>query len=331
MNATAPIFAGLALLLAGPVPALLSRARWPYRTPRAALVLWQSVALAAVLSAFGSGLAIASLLLVPDPRGRPTTSLIGEIRALSLPLWVAYVVVFALTLLVGARLIYMVVRVGIHTRRRRARHRLLVDLLDQGGDLTSIAQRFDGGWRSGDGWAGQRAADIRVLAAAEPIAYCLPGLRRRVVLSQGTFASLSESELTAIVSHERSHLRARHDLVLEAFTAAHEAFPRFVRSKSALDSVKLLIELLADDSAIKVTGPTPLARALVACSNSTAPQGAMAVGGPTTLIRIQRLSGPLGDPRIAIAAYLVAAAILVVPTLAVAIPWLVELDRLFSA
>ena len=313
MNATAPVFAGLALLLAGPVPALLGRARWPYRTPRAALVLWQAVALAAVLSAFGSGLAIASLLLVPGPDGRPTTSPTREIHALGLPLWLAYVVVFALTLMVGGRLIYMVVRVGIHTRRRRARHRILVDLLDQGGEHTV-----------------HRAADIRVLAAAEPIAYCLPGLRRRVVLSQGTFTNLSESELTAIVSHERSHLRARHDLVLEAFTAAHEAFPRFVRSKSALDSVKLLIELLADDSAIKVTGPTPLARALVACSNSTAPQGAMAVGGPTTLIRIQRLSGPLGDLRIASAAYLTAAAILLVPTLAVAIPWLVELNRLFS-
>lgn len=313
MNATAPVFAGLALLLAGPVPALLGRARWPYRTPRAALVLWQAVALAAVLSAFGSGLAIASLLLVPGPDGRPTTSPTREIHALGLPLWLAYVVVFALTLMVGGRLIYMVVRVGIHTRRRRARHRILVDLLDQGGEHTV-----------------HRAADIRVLAAAEPIAYCLPGLRRRVVLSQGTFTNLSESELTAIVSHERSHLRARHDLVLEAFTAAHEAFPRFVRSKSALDSVKLLIELLADDSAIKVTGPTPLARALVACSNSTAPQGAMAVGGPTTLIRIQRLSGPLGDLRIAAAAYLTAAAILIVPTLAVAIPWLVELNRLFS-
>jgi Zn-dependent protease with chaperone function len=152
-----------------------------------------------------------------------------------------------------------------------------------------------------------------------------------VVLSQGTFANLSKSELTAIVSHERSHLRARHDLVLEAFTAAHEAFPRVVRSKSALDSVKLLIELLADDSAVKVTGPTPLARALVTCSNSTAPQGAMAAGGPSTLIRIQRLTGPLGDLRIATAAYVTAAAILVVPTLAVAIPWLVELNRLLSA
>ncbi|MEV6135430.1 M48 family metalloprotease [Nocardia sp. NPDC051990] len=309
MNATAPVFAGLALLLAGPAPALLSRATWPYRTPRAALVLWQAIALAAVLSAFGSGLAIATQLLVPGPDGRPTTSPAREIDALGLPLWLAYVFVFALTLLVGARLVYAIVRVGVHTRRRRARHRMLVDLLDQSGPQ-------------------RRAADIRVLASTEPIAYCLPGLRQRVVLSEGTLTSLQDAEVTAIVSHERSHLRARHDLVLEAFTAVHEAFPRVVRSKAALGSVKLLIELLADDSAVKVTGPKPLARALVACAKSTAPQGALAAGGPTTLIRIQRLGGRIGDLRVASAAYLGSAAILVVPTMAVAVPWLVELDRL---
>ncbi|WP_063051018.1 M56 family metallopeptidase [Nocardia arthritidis] len=310
MNATAPVFAGLALLLAGPAPALLSRATWTYRTPRAALVLWQAIALAAVLSAFGSGLAIAAELLVPGPDGRPTTAPTREIDALGLPLWLAYVFVFALTLLVGARLIYAVIRVGVHTRRRRARHRMLVDLLDQSGPH-------------------RRAADIRVLAAPEPIAYCLPGLRQRVVLSEGTLTNLADAEVTAIVSHERSHLRARHDLVLEAFTAVHEAFPRVVRSKAALGSVKLLIELLADDSAVKVTGPKPLARALVACAKSTAPQGALAAGGPTTLIRIQRLSERIGDIRIATAAYLGSAAILVVPTQAVAVPWLVELSRLF--
>lgn len=310
MNATAAVFAGLALLLAGPVPALLSRASWPHRVPRAALVLWQAIALAAVLSAFGSGLAIASLLLVPGPDGRPTTSPTREIDALGLPLWTVYVLVFALTLLVGARLMFSIVRVGIHTRRRRSRHRQLVDLLDQSGPT-------------------RRAADIRVLAAAEPIAYCLPGLRQRVVLSEGTLTSLEEAEITAIVSHERSHLRARHDLVLEAFTAVHEAFPRVVRSQAALGSVKLLIELLADDSAVKVTGPKPLARALVACAKSTAPQGALAAGGPSTLIRIQRLAGTTGDVRVATAAYLGSVAILVVPTLAVALPWLQELRRLF--
>ncbi len=316
MDATALVFALLALALAGPVPAMLSRATWTYRAPRAGLVLWQAVALAAVLSAFGSGLAIASELLVPGPDGRPTTSPTKEIDVLGLPLWLVYVTVFAITLLIGARLIYSMLRVAVRTRRRRARHRMLVDLLDRNVRV-SVHPRH--------------GRDLRVLDAAEPIAYCLPGLRQRVVLSEGTFAHLNDAEITAILTHERSHLRARHDLVLEAFTAVHEAFPRFVRSGSALGSVQLLIELLADDSAVKVSGRAPLARALVACSGAIAPQGAMAAGGPHTLIRVQRLTGRIGDKRTAALAYAASAAILVVPTYAVAVPWLVELTRLVNA
>lgn len=316
MNATtALVFGLLALLLAGPVPALLSRSTWPYRAPRAALVLWQAVAIAAVLSAFSSGLAIASQLLVPGADGRPTTAPTAEIDALGLPLWILYVVVFALTLLIGAKLIFSIIQVAVRTRRRRARHRMLVDLLDDCAMPASV----------------ERTPDLRVLDVDEPIAYCLPGLRQRVVLSQGTLQNLDHAEVKAILTHERSHLRARHDLVLEAFTAVNHAFPRFVRSKSALGSVQLLVELLADDSAVRATGPTPLARALVACAGSTAPRGAMAAGGPSTLIRVQRLSADDADPRIAVFAYLGAVAILVVPTVAVAVPWLTELRLLFNA
>ena len=316
MNATtALVFGLLALLLAGPVPALLSRSTWPYRAPRAALVLWQAVAIAAVLSAFSSGLAIASQLLVPGADGRPTTAPTAEIDALGLPLWILYVVVFALTLLIGAKLIFSIIQVAVRTRRRRARHRVLVDLLDDCAMPASV----------------ERTPDMRVLDVDEPIAYCLPGLRQRVVLSQGTLQNLDHAEVKAILTHERSHLRARHDLVLEAFTAVNHAFPRFVRSKSALGSVQLLVELLADDSAVRATGPTPLARALVACAGSTAPRGAMAAGGPSTLIRVQRLSADDADPRIAVFAYLGAVAILVVPTVAVAVPWLTELRLLFNA
>jgi len=316
MNATtALVFGLLALLLAGPVPALLSRSTWPYRAPRAALVLWQAVAIAAVLSAFSSGLAIASQLLVPGADGRPTTAPTAEIDALGLPLWILYVVVFALTLLIGAKLIFSIIQVAVRTRRRRARHRVLVDLLDDFAMPASV----------------ERTPDLRVLDVDEPIAYCLPGLRQRVVLSQGTLQNLDHAEVKAILTHERSHLRARHDLVLEAFTAVNHAFPRFVRSKSALGSVQLLVELLADDSAVRATGPTPLARALVACAGSTAPRGAMAAGGPSTLIRVQRLSADDADPRIAVFAYLGAVAILVVPTVAVAVPWLTELRLLFNA
>ena len=152
-----------------------------------------------------------------------------------------------------------------------------------------------------------------------------------MVVSEGTLTTLSDNEIAAILTHERAHLRARHDLVLEMFTAVHAAFPRFVRSASALDAVKLLIELLADDAAVRAAGPTPLARALVACAAGPAPSGALAAGGPTTVLRVRRLGGRPNSLALAVGAYIAAAAVLVVPTVALAVPWLTELHRLFAA
>ena len=170
---------------------------------------------------------------------------------------------------------------------------------------------------------------VRVLPSAEPLAYCLPGMRSRVVLSRGTLDALADRELAAILRHERAHLRARHDLVLEAFVAVHAAFPRVARSGNALSAVRLLVELLADDAAVRATGATPLARALVTCAAGPTPAGALAAGGPTTVIRVRRLSGPPNSLLLSVAAYASAAAILVLPTIAVAVPWLTELHRLF--
>ena len=247
-------------------------------------------------------------LFLPGPDGRPTSSIAGEIDVLGWPLWLCSVGVLALTLLIGARLIVSVMQVAIGTRRRRAHHRMMVDLL------------------------GERHHELvgtRILQVAEPLAYCLPGMRSRVVLSEGTLRTLEDSELAAIVRHERAHLRARHDLVLEFFIAVHTAFPRFVRSGSALNAVRLLVELLADDAAVRAVGPTPVARALVACAAAPTPAGAMAAGGPTTVMRVRRLSGPPNSRALSLAAYLGAAAVLVVPTVAVVVPWLTELRRLF--
>ena len=310
-------FTVLAVLLVGPVPALLARAKWPLRAPRAAMVLWQAIAVAAVLSTFSAGIAIASRLFVPGPDGRPTATLVGDIGRLGWALWVLDVAAFALTLLVGARLAMAVIRVAVTTRRRRAHHRMLVDLLGLSSDV--VAAR-----------ACARGRDLRVLEVAQPLAYCLPGVRSRVVVSEGTLDSLTDTEVAAILSHERAHLRARHDLVLEAFTAAHAAFPRFVRSANALDAVQLLVELLADDAAVRVAGRAPLARALVTCASGRTPLGALAAGGTHTLLRVRRLSGSGNSLMFSTAAYLAAAAVLVVPTFALAIPWLIELQRLFT-
>ena len=301
-------FTLVALLLVGPVPALLARATWPMRAPRASIVLWQSIALAAVLSAFSAGIAIASRLFVPGADGRPTATITSEIEVLGWPLWITYVLVFALTLLIGARLMVAVVQVAIATRRRRSHHRMVVDLVGK-----------------------SQKSGLRVLDVAEPLAYCLPGVRSRVVVSEGTLTTLADKEITAILSHERAHLRARHDLVLEMFTAVHAAFPRFVRSANALDAVRLLIEMLADDAAVRAAGPTPLARALVACAAGRTPAGALAAGGPTTVLRVRRLGGRGNSIVAAIGAYLAAVAVLVTPTVALAVPWLTELHRLFIA
>jgi Zn-dependent protease with chaperone function len=271
-------------------------------------VLWQSIALAAVLSAFSAGIAIASRLFVPGPDGRPTATITSEIEVLGWPVWLAYVFVFAVTLVIGARLFIAVLQVAIATRRRRAHHRMVVDLVGK-----------------------SQGNHLRILDVAQPLAYCLPGVRSRVVVSEGALNALADNEMAAILTHERAHLRARHDLVLEMFTAVHAAFPRFVRSANALNAVRLLIELLADDAALRATGPTPLARALVACAAGRTPAGAMAAGGPTTVLRVRRLGGRGNSIVLAITAYLAAAAVLVVPTVALAVPWLTELHRLFIA
>lgn len=315
-------FTLVALALVGPVPAVLARAAWPLRAPRAAIVLWQSVALAAVLSAFSAGIAIASRLFVPGPDGRPTATITSEIRALGWPLWLLYVVVFTLTLFIGGRLCVAVIQVAVATRRRRAHHRMMVDLLSKSRDAVPAHLCTAHRPLGGDG--------LRILDVAQPLAYCLPGVRSRVVVSEGTLTTLSDNEVAAILTHERAHLRARHDLVLEMFTAVHAAFPRFVRSANALDAVRLLIELLADDAAVRTAGPTPLARALVACASGRTPSGALAAGGPTTVIRVRRLGGKPNSVGMAVTAYLAAAAVLVVPTVAVAVPWLTELHRLFA-
>ena len=310
-------FTILAVLLTGPAPALLARASWPLRAPRAAMVLWQAIALAAVLSAFSAGLAIATRVLMPGPDGRPTASVIGAADRLGWPLWAGYIGVFTLTVLVGVRLMVAVARVAIANRRRRAHHRMVVDLVGvgHGAALSPTCSR---------------TRDLRVLDVPQPLAYCLPGVRSRVVVSEGTLNTLADAEVNAILTHERAHLRARHDLVLEAFTAVHAAFPRLVRSANALRAVQLLVELLADDAAVRAAGRTPLARALVACASGSAPSGALAAGGTSTVVRVRRLSGRGNSLALSAAAYLAAVAVFVVPTVALAVPWLTELQRLFN-
>lgn len=289
VSATPLVLTALALLLAGPAPAWLARARWPRRVPRAALVLWQALALAALLSALGAGLSVGTLAVMDD-RPSPAMSVVHGIA-------------MVFTLLVLCRLLWSAHKLGISLRARRRRHRQLIDLVSH---------------------ADHRAPGARVLRAREAFAYCLPGVSSRLVVSSSTLDTLTDNELRAVLEHERAHARARHDLVLEAFTALHDAFPRWVRSRLARDAAAALVEMLADDAARRRAGAVPLGRALARLAESPVPAATLGTGTVSPVVRIQRLAEPVTPAQRGLAAVVYAAAIalVVVPTLTVALPWL---------
>ena len=83
------------------------------------------------------------------------------------------------------------------------------------------------------------------------------------MVSVGTLELLGRGELAAVLAHERAHLRERHDLVLLPFTALRRAFPRSAICAGAHRSVALLVEMLADDRALRGRPARELVSALV--------------------------------------------------------------------
>lgn len=281
---TPVVLGALAVLLAGPLPWALARWTRLRRTPAAAMLLWQSTALAAVLAALGAGLSLATDRLWQPPVGS------GDV--------LVAVVAGAVTAVVAARLLLSGHRTGTALRRMRRRHRERVDLVAQ----------VDGG--------------VSVLEHDLPVAYCVPGMTgSRIVVSRSTMASLAPAELGAVLEHERSHLRARHDLVLEAFTVLHRAFPRWVASAAARREVEVLVEVLADRAAVRAGDRRALVSALLTLAGSRAPEGSLGSAG-SLAARVEVLRDTGSHRLQAVTVLLVAAAILALPTLLVVLPWL---------
>jgi hypothetical protein len=146
-------------------------------------------------------------------------------------------------------------------------------------------------------------------------AYCLPGLRSRIVVSVGTLELLGRRELAAVLAHERAHLRERHDLVLLPFTALRRAFPRSATCTGAHRAVALLVEMLADDHALRGCPARELVSALVrfgTAGTCPAPAGTLAAGEGEVAARVTRLLQPVRPlPALTILAICLAAALLV--------------------
>ena len=306
----------LGCLAVGTVPAAaaLVSARWPYRSPAAAILLWQALGLSWGLAAVGT---LAGAGAVPARFGIAGGALAGAshaFRDVSLRLATAGGLVAALRLLfitAGAALLFLLCWVLVASSaavlRARRRQRLLLSLLAHGDP---------------------KVPGALVVDHAPAAAYCVPGLRSRIVISAGTLDLLDQAELAAVLDHERAHLRERHDLVLLPFTALRRAFPWASLPRQAQCTVSLLIEMLADDYARRNGPARELATALIrvgALGAGAAPSGALAVAVEPAEVatRVARLLTPA--PRLpgpALAAVCAAAAVLVlVPALLLVLPF----------
>lgn len=207
--------------------------------PGPALLVWQCVALAGILSA---------LMAAPVAAWSLTNRTMTVV-------WAAV----ALSAAMLGRLLLSGHRVGTGLRTLRRRHRDLVFLLGHVDPLTRVT----------------------VLEHASPTAYCVPGGGRQIVFTAGAVAALDPDEMGAVLAHERAHLRARHDLILEFFTVLHHSVPGPIRCEAALSEVHLLVEALADRAALRVGDARALARALVTMHTAVHPDATMGVGGTT--------------------------------------------------
>ncbi|TPW70891.1 M56 family metallopeptidase [Schumannella sp. 10F1B-5-1] len=303
------LLAALAVLLAVPVPIVLARAEWPRRAPATALLLWQAIALSGGLSMVGS---LATFGLAPfgddliHAAARFLEVVSTEQTVPTADVWPT-LAVGAAALLVAHLVLNLAVTVVVSTRERR-RHRDLVALLSA---------------------PDPERPGTRLLDDPAPLAYCLPGVGAlpMTVLSQGLLELLGDEELRAVVAHERAHLAQRHAWMTTAFRAWRLSLPWFPIASRARSSVATLVEYLADDTARAAVGAEPLARAiaLVGGHDTTGPMETRDADRSAILDRVRRVGlAPLPlAPRILIG--VVAAALVVVPTVLLLVPALLDL------
>jgi Zn-dependent protease with chaperone function len=262
----------LAVISAGSVAAAVSlrSAAWPRRSPGVAIVLWQALGLAWGLAAVGalaepaivayrSGSGGSVLVMarrfvtdvsIPPARGT-MPALLAVLRMVSFAAGAAL-----LTLLCSVLIAALVAVVSARNRQRE-----LLALLAHGDP---------------------RIPGTLVVDHPTAAAYCVPGLRSKIVVSAGTLSLLDRAELAAVIAHERAHLRERHDLVLLPFTALLRAFPRSHLAAASHRAVSLLVEMLADDRARRQRPARELATALLrfgVAGAGPAPSGALAATG----------------------------------------------------
>ncbi len=195
------MFAAVALLLlALAVSQVAARrlpgAAWTRRAPRLGVLVWQSSSVSVVASAVLAGTALA-LPVIPDAAD-DVAGMLGACAILirehyNAPGGVQVGMVGALSAgVLLFRFAFSLLWEGRTASSQRRRQRAGVSLIGRPG----------------------AAPGTVVVEDSRPAVFCIPGIRPRVVVTTGALEVLTPRQRSLALSHERAHLRGRHDLPL---------------------------------------------------------------------------------------------------------------------
>nr|WP_269328194.1 M56 family metallopeptidase [Kineosporia mesophila] len=138
---------------------------------------------------------------------------------------------------------------------------------------------------------------VHVIDDDRALAYCLPnGAAPMVVVTRGCLELADDAELRAILAHERSHARNRHDLLVAGFLAWQRILPFVPSCRLAADAVGAATEAWADDAAVAAVSHDVTLRAIIRMGSGGA-DGPVWDPDPPTLRRIRRLLDQMPGPR----------------------------------
>ncbi len=263
----------VAVLVAAPrlLPALTSDGA----APRLGAAAW----LTAIGTVLGSWLAAAVMLIVEvvDRKAHPRIVIASCLARLQnivsggagIAPRIMLIVITSVVMLVAAITGVRLARAALRLRAQAHDHAQAVRLV---------------GYRTGE-------ADVVMVEAAKPAAYCVAGRPPAIVVTSAARAALDDGQLAAVLAHERAHLTGHHGLIVAALRSLAAVFPRLSLMTAGAQQVSGLLEMCADDAAARRHSRRALLSGLITLV-AAAPTEALAAADVAVLARAERLATP---------------------------------------